>query len=143
MFNSNLPRTVWLAAIVVFAGGVLPAAVRADSVHRRAETPAAVCVSVADRDGVGRSAEASIIARAVYDDHLSPFLDDEPRIAAGRPSPDIACKPAVYDLLGRGSGRWWAGADYLLLWTNGNRVPPLVTTNATVPPRQDAGVLGR
>lgn len=28
------------------------------------------------------------------------------------------------------------------LWTNGNAVPALVTTNATVPPRSQAGVLG-
>jgi len=37
---------------------------------------------------------------------------------------------------------WWFDAGYTLLWTNGNPVPPLVTTNATIPPRAEAGVLG-
>lgn len=41
-----------------------------------------------------------------------------------------------------GVGGWWFDADYLLLWTNGNSVPALVTTNATVPPRSETGVLG-
>ena len=38
--------------------------------------------------------------------------------------------------------RWWFDAEYLLLWTNGDRVPPLVSTNLTLPPRSEAGVLG-
>ena len=29
-----------------------------------------------------------------------------------------------------------------MLWTNGDAVPPLVSTNASVPPRSQAGVLG-
>ncbi|MFO7902805.1 MAG: BBP7 family outer membrane beta-barrel protein [Planctomycetota bacterium] len=38
--------------------------------------------------------------------------------------------------------RWWFAADYLLLWTDGNSMPPLVSTNSDVPDRAEAGVLG-
>jgi len=41
-----------------------------------------------------------------------------------------------------GGSRWWLDASYMHWWTNGNAVPALVTTNATVPPRPQAGVLG-
>lgn len=37
--------------------------------------------------------------------------------------------------------RWWFSSDYVLLWTNGNSVPPLVSSNATAPPRAEAGVM--
>ena len=40
------------------------------------------------------------------------------------------------------SDRWWLSADYLLWWTNGNSVPPLVSTNSEVPARDQAGVIG-
>ena len=44
--------------------------------------------------------------------------------------------------MSRGGSRWWLDTSYMHLWTNGNVVPALVTTNATVPPRSQAGVLG-
>jgi hypothetical protein len=37
---------------------------------------------------------------------------------------------------------WWFDADYMMVWTTGNPVPPLVTTSRGVPPREQAGVLG-
>lgn len=37
---------------------------------------------------------------------------------------------------------WWFDANYLLMWTNGNPLPPMVTTNPSLPPRSQAGVLG-
>ena len=37
------------------------------------------------------------------------------------------------------SGQFWFRGDYLLLWTNGNRLPPLVTTS---PVGEPVGVLG-
>jgi hypothetical protein len=37
---------------------------------------------------------------------------------------------------------WRVRTDYLLLWTNGNQLPPLVTTSPIGTPRAEAGVLG-
>ena len=38
-------------------------------------------------------------------------------------------------------GRFWLRADYLMWWTNGMRLPPLVTTSPQGTPVADAGVL--
>ncbi len=38
-------------------------------------------------------------------------------------------------------GRFWMRADYLMWWTNGMRLPPLVTTSPQGTPVADAGVL--
>lgn len=66
--------------------------------------------------------------------------EDEPEAAPVAERVVSACEPAcVYTTC---ADRWWFSADYLLFWTNGNPVPPLVTTNPTVPPREQAGVLG-
>jgi hypothetical protein len=54
---------------------------------------------------------------------------------------DVCCVSSG-DAPGNLAGRLWFTADYLLLWTNGNPVPPLLTTNPTLPPRSQAGVLG-
>jgi len=40
-------------------------------------------------------------------------------------------------------GRWWFNGQYLLWWTEGSRIPPLVTTSPQGTPQADAGVLGR
>jgi len=37
----------------------------------------------------------------------------------------------------------WASAEYLLWWTKGDRLPPLLTTSPPGTPLADAGVLGR
>ena len=39
--------------------------------------------------------------------------------------------------------RFWLQADYLLWWTKGSQVPPLVTTSPQGTPRTQAGVLGQ
>ncbi len=39
-------------------------------------------------------------------------------------------------------GRFWLRADYLMWWTNGVRLPPLVTTSPLGTPSEQAGVLG-
>jgi hypothetical protein len=39
-------------------------------------------------------------------------------------------------------GRFWLRADYLMWWTNGTRLPPLVTTSPQGTPVEQAGVLG-
>ena len=41
------------------------------------------------------------------------------------------------------TGRVWISAEYLLWWTNGDRLPPLLTTSPAGTPLVDAGVLGR
>lgn len=45
-------------------------------------------------------------------------------------------------LHGLGEAGVWVQADYLLWWTKGASLPPLVTTSPDETPRQDAGVLG-
>ena len=39
--------------------------------------------------------------------------------------------------------QWYGQADFLIWWTQGNRVPPLVTTSPNGTPRPQAGVLGQ
>ena len=39
-------------------------------------------------------------------------------------------------------GRFWLRGDFLMWWTNGMRLPPLVTTSPQGTPRGQAGVLG-
>ncbi len=41
------------------------------------------------------------------------------------------------------AGRAWVSAEYLLWWTKGDRLPPLLTTSPAGTPLADAGVLGR
>ena len=48
---------------------------------------------------------------------------------------DCGCAPACF--VGP-SGRFWLRADYLLWWTKGNRLPPLVTTSTNI---EDGGRL--
>jgi Putative beta barrel porin-7 (BBP7) len=59
--------------------------------------------------------------------------------AAAAPTCNTACAPA-----GRccPDDRVWASAEYLLWWTRGMHVPPLVTTSPLGTPRTAAGVLG-
>jgi Putative beta barrel porin-7 (BBP7) len=41
------------------------------------------------------------------------------------------------------TGRAWISAEYLLWWTKGDRLPPLLTTSPPGTPLADAGVIGR
>ena len=40
-------------------------------------------------------------------------------------------------------GQFWLRADYMMWWTNGMRLPPLVTTSTQGTAQADAGVLGK
>ena len=40
-------------------------------------------------------------------------------------------------------GRFWLRADYLMWWTSGMKLPPLVTTSPQGTPQTEAGVLGQ
>lgn len=40
------------------------------------------------------------------------------------------------------AGRFWVNAEYLLWWTKGNNLPPIVTSSPAGTPRDQAGVLG-
>jgi hypothetical protein len=82
---------------------------------------------------------AEVVERGVSED------DD----AVLSPSDEVGMSPGVdYGvsqdpwLASGGTGRWWGEADYLVFRTSGNPVPALVSTNRTVPPRNQAGVLG-
>ena len=50
---------------------------------------------------------------------------------------DCGCEPACF--VGP-SGRFWLRADYMLWWTKGSRLPPLVTTSTNI---EDGGRLGQ
>ncbi|MBX7105522.1 MAG: BBP7 family outer membrane beta-barrel protein [Gemmataceae bacterium] len=52
------------------------------------------------------------------------------------------CKTPCCQVCGP-TGRFWVSGEYLLWWTRGNTVPPLVTTSAAGTPRDQAGVLGQ
>ncbi len=49
------------------------------------------------------------------------------------PMPVKRCEPP---------GCFWVNPEYLLWWTDGMQIPPLVTTSPPGTPREDAGVLG-
>lgn len=53
------------------------------------------------------------------------------------------CGTPLYDDTHNKSFGLWAQADYLLWWTKGNALPPLVTTSPDETPRVQAGVLGQ
>jgi len=52
---------------------------------------------------------------------------------AQSPVPPDVCGPP---------GGFWIGAEYLLWWTKGNALPPLLTTNPVGTPREAVGILG-
>jgi hypothetical protein len=99
-----------------------------------------VPASTAHRSGLPADQPAEVVERDVSE-------NDEPVFS---PSDQVGMSPRVdygvseYPRMasGGGGGCWWGEADYLVLWTSGNPVPALLTTNRTVPDREDAGVLG-
>lgn len=50
---------------------------------------------------------------------------------------DDACGPICSP-----PGKYWLRTDYLAWWTNGTKLPPLITTSPTGTPVAEAGVLG-
>ena len=60
-----------------------------------------------------------------------------------------ACQEQACEAFGHGCkscpyppGRVWIGADFLLWWTRGQHLPPLVTTSPPGTPETEAGVIG-
>ena len=68
-----------------------------------------------------------------------PIGDGYPDVGYASPGTmgcDMACSPCGP------SGQFWVRAEYLLWWSKGMDVPPLVTHTSGNPPVEDAGVLG-
>jgi hypothetical protein len=68
----------------------------------------------------------------------SPVPGQSPLLSSDEPCPDLCdfqvCSPP---------GRFWLRADYLMWWTKGITLPPLVTTSPAGTPLSQAGVLGQ
>src|SRR5262245_8106792 len=62
----------------------------------------------------------------------------QPVAAACQPAVAPCCRSCPYP-----PGCVWASAEYLLWWTKGDRLPPLLTTSPVGTPLANAGVLGR
>lgn len=139
MFHSNSLRIARSWSLLIVGFWLLPASAFAEAPRARKAVPAADCVPVCVRcTSAETENEPETDAQSALDeDELGLAPLDECQAAM-----DCACCPPDPWLLCGGDGRWWGEAEYLLLWTNGNAVPALVTTNATVPPRTDTGVLG-
>src|ERR1022692_2583343 len=69
--------------------------------------------------------------------NLPPPGDGAGGQASCRPDWGKACAPCGPTSCGP-DGMFWARADYLLWWTKGSRVPPLVTTS----PAASGGIIG-
>lgn len=75
-------------------------------------------------------------------------LMPEPEAAGGTSStgprmPDYWTPPSNENTTGMSSERYWARADYLMWWTRGSVLPPLVTASPPGTPQSQAGVLGQ
>jgi len=81
---------------------------------------------------------------------IETYIDGEVDVVEGngyRETGDCGCESCEtgcgYCGGGCGScGGFWARGDYLIWWSKGNRLPPLVTTSPAGTPRSEAGVLG-
>ena len=82
-------------------------------------------------------APAELAPQPEGDIPAQPELADE---AAASADGCDTCGDVCFECLVGPPGRYWLRADYLLWWTRGSRVPPLVTTS-TDP--DDGGVIGR
>jgi hypothetical protein len=71
-------------------------------------------------------------------------LAEQPAAAVDHRHCGTCCKPkSCCKCLCGPSGRFWIRGEYLLWWTKGDSLPPLVTTSPTGTPRPQAGVLGQ
>lgn len=99
--------------------------------------------------GVGRSFAGDGPGKPLSQE--PPAIEAEPEVIAASPAPDMEQGSVVAedgdcdDFCGMPicspPGRFWLRGDYLMWWTNGQRLPPLVTTSPQGTPRQQAGVL--
>ncbi|OHB76791.1 MAG: hypothetical protein A2W31_12660 [Planctomycetes bacterium RBG_16_64_10] len=70
------------------------------------------------------------------------FQVDEPVVPSSGTCPHCPADATTTTCCPECRERFWFRADYLLWWTKGSHLPPLVTTSPPGTPRQDAGVLG-
>jgi hypothetical protein len=75
--------------------------------------------------------------------YASAFLTDAAADESCGLSSPAGCDPAaICHACDTPTSQFWARAEYLFWWTQGNRVPPLLTTSPDGTARGDAGVLG-
>jgi len=119
-------RKTYLTSVFLFLVGVSP-------VLAQTPAPAQSLGAVAPVQHNSPSYPYPVLAPSI--DAPAPVTGTLPGDAA--PCPPSCCIPDVQD--GKGPcgppGRFWISAEYLLWWTKGDPVPPLVTTGpATFPP---------
>lgn len=74
--------------------------------------------------------QTSSPAKPVADGQPAPMVQGEPPVAAADEGPcGDCCMPVCSP-----PGRFWMRADYLMWWTSGMNLPPLVTTGTTTSP---------
>ena len=126
-------RTVWSLGILFLAGvlcmGVAQAVAADAPLEPVAEpSPAMAQPPATDQPEASAYQDNVLDDEADYDDEA--YYEDEEAEFAGLP----LCSPP---------GRFWLRADYLMWWTNGVQLPPLVTTSPQGTPVAQAGVLGQ
>jgi hypothetical protein len=109
--------------------------------------------SAAEVPAAGGKVSPAPAVRVPTDAHLQPIPDSSqsgpaeipnsmhPDQGAVPPSADDDCLSFCGTPLCSPPGRFWARADALMWWTNGTKLPPLVTTSPQDTPVSQAGVL--
>jgi hypothetical protein len=127
MSHHDCPRMVRCLSLVLGCCLLAAGADARDVWH--VSDQAAPMVACFDRASLGLLAEqpAAAVERGALENDEAVFSpSDEVGMS---PRVDYGVSVPEYPALASGVGRWWGEADYLLLWTNGNPVPALVTTN--------------
>lgn len=93
-----------------------------------------------------RTDYASSTAPAVIQPPVIPApaaVPANPPVIGDTHQPDCSvCQPACGPSVCGPAGRVWVRAEYLLWWTKGSSLPPLLTTSPVGTPVADAGILG-
>ncbi len=139
MFHHDCPKMVRCLSLILcccfLAGGA-----DANDVWYVADQAAPVVpASITHRSGLQVDQPAEVVERGVSENDEGVFSPSDEVGMSPRFDYGVSRDPWLAS--GGGGGCWWGEADYLVLWTSGNPVPALVTTNRTVPPRDQAGVL--
>ncbi len=138
MFHHACPRMVRCLSLILCCCFLGAGADARDAWYLGDQAAPVVPAPISHRFGLQADQPAEVVERGLAENDEGVFS----------PSDEVGMTPRVdygvsgYSARSGGTERWWAEADYLVLWTSGNPVPALLTTNRTVPDREDAGVLG-